>query len=203
MNPYALIDLHLHLDGSLSLASVRELAAMDGISLDDDRTLLRRLQVEPDCRDLNEYLEKFDFPCALLQTPAALTKAVSNLRRELARQGLLYAEIRFAPQFHLRRGMTQRQVVAAAAAGLEGAGVKANLILCCMRVPNSREKNLETVRVAAEFRGKGVCAVDLAGAEALFPTGDFEEEFALARELGVPFTIHAGEAVMKSNLAPM
>ena len=194
MNPYALIDLHLHLDGSLSLESVRELAAMDGISLDDDRTLLRKLQVEPDCRDLNEYLEKFGFPCALLQTPAALTKAVANLRRELAQQGLLYAEIRFAPQFHLSRGMTQAQVVAAAVAGLEGEGVKANLILCCMRVPNSREKNLETVRVAAEFLGKGVCALDLAGAEALFPTCDFEEEFTLARELGVPFTIHAGEA---------
>ena len=195
MNPFALIDLHLHLDGSLSLASVRELAAMDGIAVDDaDRALLKKLQVGPDCRDLNEYLEKFDFPCALLQTPAALTKAVANLRRELAEQGLLYAEIRFAPQFHLAKGMTQSQVVAAAVAGLSGEGVKANLILCCMRMPNNHETNLETVRVAAEFLGRGVCAVDLAGAEALFPTCDFEAEFALAKELGIPYTIHAGEA---------
>ena len=195
MNPYALIDLHLHLDGSLSLASVRELAALADKEIEnDDGALLKKLQVSPDCRDLNEYLEKFDFPCALLQTPAALTKAVSNLRRELAEQGLLYAEIRFAPQFHLAKGMTQTEVVAAAVAGLEGEGVKANLILCCMRMPDNHETNLETVRVAKEFLGKGVCAVDLAGAEALFPTCDFEAEFALAKELGIPYTIHAGEA---------
>ena len=116
MNPFALIDLHLHLDGSLSLDSVRQLAALDGLTLEDDKTLLKRLQVSPDCRDLNEYLEKFDFPCSLLQTPEALTLAVANLRRELAQQGLLYAEIRFAPQFHLARGMTQDQVVEAAVA---------------------------------------------------------------------------------------
>ncbi|MBR5021420.1 MAG: adenosine deaminase [Oscillospiraceae bacterium] len=195
MNPYALIDLHLHLDGSLSLASVRELAAMQNIDVDaDDKILLKRLQVNPGCRNLNEYLEKFDFPCSLLQTSEALTRAVSNLRRELAQQGLLYAEIRFAPQFHLAQGLTQDQVVEAAVAGLAGEGVKANLILCCMRVPNSHEKNLETVRMAAKYLGKGVCAADLAGAEALFPAADFAEEFALARELGVPFTLHAGEA---------
>ena len=195
MNPYALIDLHLHLDGSLSLSSVRELAAMQGIAVDaEDDILLKRLQVNPGCRNLNEYLEKFDFPCSLLQTPEALTRAVSNLRRELAQQGLLYAEIRFAPQFHLAQGLTQDQVVEAAVAGLSGEGVKANLILCCMRVPNSHEKNMETVRMAAKYLGKGVCAADLAGAEALFPAAGFAEEFALARELGVPFTIHAGEA---------
>ena len=194
MNPFALIDLHLHLDGSLSMDSVRQLAALDGLTLEDDKALLKRLQVSPDCRDLNEYLEKFDFPCSLLQTPEALTLAVANLRRELARQGLLYAEIRFAPQFHLNRGMTQDQVVEAAVAGLAGEGVKANLILCCMRMPNAHERNLETVRVAAKYLGCGVCAVDLAGAEALFPTCDFEAEFALARELGIPYTIHAGEA---------
>ena len=194
MNPFALIDLHLHLDGSLSLDSVRQLAALDGLALEDDKTLLKRLQVSPDCRDLNEYLEKFDFPCSLLQTPEALTLAVANLRRELAQQGLLYAEIRFAPQFHLARGMSQDQVVEAAVAGLAGEGVKANLILCCMRIPNAHERNLETVRVAAKYLGRGVCAVDLAGAEALFPTCDFEAEFALAKELSIPYTIHAGEA---------
>ena len=195
MNPYALIDLHLHLDGSLSLATVRELAALDGIdSLGEDEALLKRLQVAPGCRDLNEYLEKFAFPCSLLQTTEALTLAVANLRRELAAEGLLYAEIRFAPQLHLDRGMTQTQVVEAAVKGLAGEGVKASLILCCMRGGDNREKNLETVRAASAFLGRGVCALDLAGAEALFPTSGFEAEFALARALGVPFTIHAGEA---------
>ena len=70
----------------------------------------------------------------------------------------------------------------------------AGLILCAMRGADNKEANLETVRVAAKYLGKGVVALDLAGAEALFPTRDFEDVFALARELEVPFTIHAGEA---------
>ena len=195
MKKRGLIDLHLHLDGSLSLASVRELAAIQKIPVPaEDRELLQTLQVGPDCRDLNEYLEKFAFPCSLMQTPAAITKAVSNLCHELAAQGLLYAEIRFAPQFHTNQGLTQAQVVQAAVAGLDPQVFRANLILCCMRGQGNHAENLETVEVAAQFLGKGVCAVDLAGAEALFPTEDFVDLFQLAAEKGVPYTIHAGEA---------
>ena len=193
---YGLIDLHLHLDGSLSLASVRDLARMQNIALEqDDEKLLKLLQVGPDCKDLNEYLEKFAFPCSLLQNPEAITRAVENLRRELKEQGLLYAEIRFAPQLHLLRGMNQRQVVQAAVEGLKAEGVRANLILCCMRGDRNLEENLETIRLTAEFLGKGVCAADLAGAEAIFTTEKFEDVFALARELNIPYTIHAGEAM--------
>ena len=192
---FGLIDLHLHLDGSLSLESVRNLARMQNIEVEaDDEKLLKLLQVGPDCKDLNEYLEKFAFPCSLLQKPEAITRSVENLRRELKEQGLLYAEIRFAPQLHLLQGLTQRQVVQAAVDGLKAEGVKANLILCCMRGDRNREENLETVRLTAEFLGKGVCAADLAGAEALFATETFEDVFALARELNIPYTIHVGEA---------
>lgn len=189
-----LIDLHLHLDGSLSPASVKQLAALSGIPLPGDAELLRRLRVEPDCRDLNEYLEKFAFPCSLLQQEDCIALAVETLCRELKEQGLLYAEIRFAPQLHLQKGLTQRQVVEAACAGLARGDFPAGLILCAMRGGDNRELNLETVRVAAQYLGRGVCACDLAGAEALFPTEDFADVFALARQLGVPFTIHAGEA---------
>ena len=195
MKNYGLIDLHLHLDGSLSLSSARELAAMQGIEIEkDDAGLLQKLQVSPTCRDLNEYLEKFDFPCSLLQTPEAIAKSVSNLCVELAAQGLLYAEIRFAPQQHLLKGLNQQQVVEAAIAGLDQEKFKANLILCCMRGNENHDANLETVRVAEQYVGRGVCAVDLAGAEALFPTENFKDLFVLAKELGVPYTIHAGEA---------
>ena len=96
---YALIDLHLHLDGSLSVASVRDLAQRQGIELpENDADLLRLLQVSEDCRDLNEYLEKFDFPLSLMQTQEGISMAVQYLEQELQAQGLLYAEIRFAPQ---------------------------------------------------------------------------------------------------------
>ena len=195
MKNRGLIDLHLHLDGSLSLETVRTLAAMQNEPVPaDDQDLLQRLQVGPNCQDLNEYLEKFAFPCSLMQTPEAITMTVANLCGELMDQGLLYAEIRFAPQFHTGKGLTQEQVVAAAVKGLEAHPFRANLILCCMRGDNNHAQNLETLEVASKFVGKGVCAVDLAGAEALFPTKDFEDLFALAKEKNIPYTIHAGEA---------
>ena len=85
-----LIDLHLHLDGSLSMDSVKRLAALKGVQLPDDETLLQQLQVQPDCRNLNEYLEKFAFPCSLLQSEEAISLAVQTLCEELQAQGLIY-----------------------------------------------------------------------------------------------------------------
>lgn len=191
----ALIDLHLHLDGSMSLDSVKELATMQQIVIPDtDEDLRKMLQVSEGCRDLNEYLEKFEFPCSLMQTEAGLCTAVQHLEAELAAQGLLYAEIRFAPQLHTLRGLTQREVVAAAVSGMGKSSLKSSLILCCMRGNDNHEANLETIRVAKEFLEKGVGAIDLAGAEALFPTEDFEDLFVLAKEWKIPYTIHAGEA---------
>ena len=192
---YALFDLHLHLDGSLSIASVRELAALQDISIDkSDEELLPLLQVSPDCKDLNEYLEKFDFTCSLLQTKEALSTAVYNLKKELKDLGMLYAEIRFAPQLHMQNGLTQAEIVEAAIEGMNRCDFPSSLILCCMRGDTNHDQNIETVRMAKEYLGKGVAALDIAGAEALYPTDGFEDLFALAKELGIPYTIHAGEA---------
>lgn len=192
---YAIIDLHLHLDGSISLESARELAEIQGITLpESDAELQKLLQVDEDCQSLNEYLEKFDLTAALLQTKEAISTCVYNLERELQALGLLYAEIRFAPQFHDWNGLTQVEVVEAAIEGMNRCDFKSNLILCCMRGEDVHEKNMETVRVAKEFLGRGVACIDLAGAEALYPSSDYEAVFRYAAELGVPFTIHAGEA---------
>lgn len=73
-------------------------------------------------------------------------------------------------------------------------GIKAQLILCCMRGADNDELNNETIRMTKKYLGQGVCATDLAGAEALFPTANYKDLFAYAKEQGVPFTIHAGEA---------
>lgn len=192
---YALIDLHIHLDGSLSLASARALADMQGIALpEDDEALSRMLRVSDNCQSLNEYLEKFALPLTLLQTAEAISEAVLRLCRELAEQGLAYAEIRFAPQLHCERGLTQDAVVEAAIRGMKKSGFYASLILCCMRGGDNLQKNLLTVEAASRFLGKGVCAVDLAGAEALYSTDSFAELFEYARSLSIPFTVHAGEA---------
>lgn len=192
---YALIDLHIHLDGSLSLASARALADMQGIALpEDDEALSRMLRVSDNCQSLNEYLEKFALPLTLLQTAEAIGEATFRLCRELAEQGLAYAEIRFAPQLHCEHCLTQDAVVEAAIRGMKKSGFYASLILCCMRGGDNLQKNLLTVEVASRFLGKGVCAIDLAGAEALYSTDSFAEVFEYARSLSVPFTVHAGEA---------
>ncbi len=195
-----MIDLHLHFDGSLLPRTILELAKEQGIQLPSKEPdeLKLFLCAPQDCGSLNEYLEKFDLPLLVLQTEEAIRRGMYTLASSLKEQGMLYGEIRFAPQLHVRKGLTQNRVVKAAVLGMQealaGSFFQANLILCCMRGADNRGANLETVRTAASFLGRGAAAIDLAGAEALYPTGDFGEIFAYARALGVPFTIHAGEA---------
>ncbi len=190
-----LSDLHLHLDGSLDVNMVKRLADIDDISLDlSDSEIKSRLSVSEGCRDLNEYLEKFDFPCSLLQTEAQISESVYMLKEQLKTSGLAYAEIRFAPQKHMDNGLSMEAVIEAAIDGNKRSSFPSKLIFCMMRGNDNHEANIQTVRLAKKYLGNDVCAIDLAGAEALFPTEDFEDYFSLARSLDVPFTIHAGEA---------
>ncbi len=194
-----MIDLHLHLDGSLDPKNVPMMAQMSGIELNySDKELKKMLMVEPDCTNLGEYLKKFDLPLKLLQTQECIEYAVYELMRVLDLQGLCYAEIRFAPQLHKQRNLSQEEVVQAAISGLNK-GIKdfsmsANLILCCMRGDENVHENMETINVAEKYLGKGICAVDLAGNEAAYPTKQFEEVFLAAGRKGIPVIIHAGEA---------
>lgn len=193
---YALIDLHLHLDGSLSLESARSLARAQEIELpDDDGELLSRLRVSKDCKDLNEYLERFELPLTLLQSYDALKNAAFDLCEELYEAGLVYAEIRFAPQLHCRAGLSQEDAVIAVTEGAGASRLKASIILCCMRGADNKEENMLTVKLTKKYLGKGVCALDLAGAEALFSNEGFTDVFEYARSLDLPFTLHAGEAL--------
>lgn len=194
-----MIDLHLHLDGSLPIKTVLKLAKLQNIALpgEDEATLRKYLAVSPSAKSLNDYLRCFDLPLMLLQSCEAVKIALYELICELKEQGIIYSEIRFAPQLHTKCGCTQREIIEAAITGLDKAqknfNTKSNLILCAMR-GGSEEDNLLTVSLAAEYLGNGVCAVDLAGAEALYKTELYRNVFSLAARLCVPFTIHAGEA---------
>lgn len=195
-----MIDLHLHFDGSLPIKSVWEQLKKQGIETDiTSEEMLRERMICPiDCKSLNEYLEKFPLPLSVLQTKEGIAECMTDLVKELADEKMLYAEIRFAPQLHLQKGLAQKEVVEAAIEGakkgMQGTNLKVQLILCCMRGMDNHKENVETVHLTKEFLNKGVCACDLAGAEALFKTECFEDLFVLAKALGVPFTIHAGEA---------
>ena len=201
MKKYALMDLHLHLDGSQPLASVKELAAMQNISVPADDELIKLIRINPDCRDLTEYLEKFAFPLSLMQREDAISTSVYNLCKDVAERGLIYCEIRFAPQLHCDKGLTQAQVIEAAIEGAKRSPIPCSLILFCMRGSENHEANKETVELAAKYLGNEVKAVDLAGAEALFPTENFYDLFARAKELNIPYTIHAGEAAGSESIS--
>lgn len=195
-----MIDLHLHFDGSLPVKTVWEQAKKQGIILPAASVdKLRDMMMCPvDCQSLNEYLEKFEIPLMVLQTKEGIKECMEALIAELISEEIIYAEIRFAPQLHLQKGLSQDEVVQAAISGVDAAvadrNIKVQLILCCMRGTDNMEANRETVTLAAKYLGKGVCACDLAGAEAIFKTEDYGELFAYAAHLGVPYTIHAGEA---------
>lgn len=198
-----MIDLHLHLDGSLSPALVRRLAQMQGMRLPD---AFEELLAAPDpCGSLEEYLKRFELPLSVMQGEESIAASVEDLLARLDAMGLLYAEIRFAPQLHTSGGLSQTQVVEAALSGLRGAKwrgpVRPQLILCLMRGAENTRQNQETLRVAERYLGDGVAAVDLAGGEAAYPTAAFEEMFVLAKKKNIPFTIHAGEAAGADSVA--
>ena len=192
-----MIDLHLHLDGSLSEEDFRYLSKVNNIDL--GANFPDNIYVPMDCKSLDEYLERFDLPVKLLQNAESIEYATYSLVKRLYNLGLFYAEIRFAPLLHLTQGMTQLDVVKSALCGLKK-GIKecdykidANLILCCMRHA-SVELNTETVEVAHLLSNDKVVAVDLAGGETIHPCSYFDTCFALAKKYGLNITIHAGEA---------
>lgn len=202
---YGITDLHLHLDGSLSPEVILELARSQSISLpaDTGKGLLSCISAPADCENLNDYLKCFELPLRVLQTEEGLTLAARRLAEELADRGIWYAEIRYAPQLHTSEGMSQEDSVLSVLNGVnmavkmadkKGENIRIQIILCCMRGAENIEANLETVHVAEKYLGRGVAALDLAGAEGIFPTSDYREVFLLAGKLHVPFTIHAGEA---------
>lgn len=204
------IDLHVHLDGSLNLklayalAQERELIAPD-CSFDEFR---EKIVVPSTNRSLEEFLAHFDLPIAILQDEEALVLCSRELVKTLAMQGVVYTEIRFAPQLHTTKGLTQHQVVKAVIKGIriamcEHPQIRVGLILCMMTIGEpsvNHEANLETVRTARDFKGKGVVAVDLAGAEGITPMEGYRDCFELAREYGIPYTIHAGESGPASSV---
>lgn len=189
--------LHLHLDGSLRPETVYNWLKEKGKDVTLEQ-VQKDLMVDKDCRDLNEYLEKFDLPLQVLQTEAHIEQATYELFEDLAKQNVIYAEVRFAPILHTNEGLEYDKIVEAAIKGMNKAKEKfyidGNLILCCMRGEDSIIRSLQTVATAKKYSNKGVGALDLAGAEALYPTKNYKSLFEIAKNANIPFTIHAGEA---------
>lgn len=191
----AKIELHCHLDGSLTLSSVSELLNRK-VSADE-------LMVADDCKDLATYLEKFKLPLQCLQSYQNLKKAAREFLISLAKDNIKYVELRFAPMLSVNENLDCKNVIEAVLEGLksgkEVCGIEYNVIVCAMR-HHSSKTNMDMLKVAYEFFGNGVCAADLAGNEATYPMNEFVEVFTYAKKLLLPFTIHAGECGNANNI---
>lgn len=198
------LDLHLHLDGSVPPETLFQLAKEQGVPVPGETLAgyLEYIRRCAQCGSVNEYLKMFDLPVAVMQDGNSLTRVTRELICLLYCQKLAYAEIRFAPQLHTRKGLSQAGAVEAVLAGREQ-GLKECPgfdvgILCCMmcigpETANWKE-NAETVEVTRAYLDRGVVGLDLAGAEGIVPLKNFAPLFQRAAELGIPCTCHAGDS---------
>ena len=202
MSSCALIDLHVHLDGSIPLPAAAQLAAEAGLGF-SLAELQEKMQVPAHCQDLNQYLATFELPLKLMQSAQGIRTIAKAFHEQLDAEGILYAEPRFAPGSLTAGGLSQQEILEAALAGRADfyaehpqSALHTAYIICAMRGTGEalKHKNEESIDLAAAYLGNGVVAADLAGAEALFATENFSSLFAEAQRKDVPFTIHAGEA---------
>lgn len=187
------VELHMHLDGSVPINLISNIT-------NEDINVIKDKMVAPDkCINLADYLTSFDYPCSFMQSKHDLIMVCSAVLNNLLSENVIYAEVRFAPFKHTSYGLGIYEVIDAVIQGFKNDFIKVNLILCMMR-NDSFEVNKSVIDAAKSYLGNGVVAVDLAGDEHSFPTSNFKELFDYAKDLNIPFTIHAGEADSASSV---
>jgi adenosine deaminase len=186
------VELHLHLDCSLSYDAVSHLAP--SVTREEYAT---EFVAPAKCTNLADFLKRAPKGFQLMQDEYSLRHVTHDLFSQLRNDGVIYAELRFAPLLHLERGLTAEQVVEIVDRATEEAisqtGVEARLILCTLRHFTETQSML-TVQLVKQFAGSRVVALDLAGDEAGFPLKPHIEAYRFAREHGLLRTAHAGEA---------
>ena len=197
------ISLHDHLDGGLRPATIIELAAsVPGLELPahDAKALDRWFVDSADSGSLVEYLKTFDVTCAVMQTADNLARIAHEFVVDLAGDGVIYGEIRWAPEQHLRGGLSLDEAVEAVQDGLEsgaaevaksGRQIRTGQLLDAMRHTG---RSLEIAQLAVRHRDNGVVGFDIAGPELGFPPINHKAAFDYLAEELMPVTIHAGEA---------
>ena len=194
-------ELHLHLDGSLRPATALELARSrrHGLTgLPTDLAGMRdRLVAPARCLDQADLLRAFELPVALLQDAEALERSAAELVEDVAAEGTVYVEIRWAPSLHLERGLSLAAGIAAVARGSAraagAAGIDVRLIAVALRT-HTPQMAVAMVRTAAEFLPEGMTGFDIAGVERDAPDPTvLREAIDIARDAGLGITCHAGE----------
>lgn len=181
------IELHIHLDGSVRPNTVSDILNLD------KKKIEKEMKVDNSCKDLNEYLTKFDLPLKILQTKENLIRVSEELAIDLKKDGVIYAEVRFAPILHTRNGLSCEEVIESVIEGISRVDIKINLIICLMRNVSDND-NYKVIEAGLKYINNRVVGFDLAGAEAIYKTSKFEELFKYINKYNIPYTIHAGEA---------
>ena len=191
--------LHDHLDGGLRPGTVLELADEIGhvLPADDADALGRWFADSASSGSLVRYLETFDHTVAVMQTEAAIERVARECVADLAADGVVYAEVRYAPEQHVTTGLALDRVVGAVRAGFEagmgeaGDRIVVRQLLTAMR---HQARSREIAELAVAWRDAGVVGFDIAGAEAGFPPTRHLDAFEYLQRQNFHFTIHAGEA---------
>jgi adenosine deaminase len=191
-------DLHCHLDGSLRPETLVELAHAQGVPLPtEDPVELRKHLTPPPGGDLVDYLELFDLTLSVLDTEESLERVAFELAEDAASENVRYLEVRFAPNLHQKRGLSLESILDAVHAGLMRAErtypIRTGVILCGIRHIDPKI-SYRLAELAVAYKGRGVVAFDLAGAEKDWPAKDHLEAFYLIRNHNINVTVHAGEA---------
>jgi len=194
-------DLHCHLDGSLRLGTLLELARDNGKSsllpASTESELAEKLREIDDAETLEEYLAWFGYTIPLMQTRDALRRIAYELAEDAAAENVRYLEVRYGPVLHTEEGLSMDEVNDAVLAGLRDAekahGIKSSVIVCGLR-DRYESASLAQAELASRYRGRGVVAFDLAGGEAGNPPKQHLSAFYQARNNLLGITVHAGES---------
>jgi adenosine deaminase len=196
--------LHEHLDGVLRPATVIELADEAGyaeLPTKDPEALANWFHQGANQGSLGKYLQGFKHTIAVTQTEEALERVAYEQAEDLAKDGVVYYETRFAPLFHTTKGLTHQQIVAAVlkgmARGRQDFGLQSGLIICAMRNMNV---SLEMAELAVDFRARGVVGFDLAGEEGGYPPKKHVDAFHYIQRENFNITVHAGEGYGKESI---
>jgi adenosine deaminase len=196
--------LHEHLDGVLRPSTMIDLARSKGyrqLPTEDPGELGRWFHQGANQGNLPKYLEGFVHTIAVMQSEEALERVAHEQAADLAGDGVVYFETRFAPVFHTQKGLTHQQVVSAVLKGLERGrkdfGIKSGLIICAMR---NMDVSLEMAELAVDFRERGVVGFDLAGEEGGYPPKKHVDAFHYIQRQNFNITIHAGEGFGKESI---
>jgi adenosine deaminase len=199
-------DLHVHLDGSLRLSTILELAQRHRVDLPakDAEGLRAAMHLGENCGSLVEYLKAFDVTLRVMQTAESLRRIAFELAEDAAAENVRYMEVRYAPMLHTRLGLKLTTVVESVLEGLRQAqeqhGIESNVIICGIRNV-SPESSLEMAELCVAYKGRGVVGFDLAGAEYDHPAKHHRAAFQLVRDNNINVTIHAGEAYGPESIA--